>query len=425
MPPKQKQAGQKVLTTNIIYNKNNENGLKKEAAFIEASTRKLNDQLAQRVGTFRNMDPREHPVQCDVQFCIDYPSLSSLSWARVNVLIMNPKEFGEESNLHHFDFIVFRDEKTMTETVAKNLSISEKSLWISMDEAHLSAKIIAQETQEKWRELWTKIEAILPDREVKKFVPPPIDATQCPPISVVTLLYNRRKFFDIAAHNMILTDYPRSKIEWILVDDSDDVNDSPSDKVIKFQNENPDFGRIVYVPLNNKISIGAKRNLGVATACNDIILMMDDDDHYPDTSFRRRVSWLKSSWPNGVVPSCCGCTTIAMYDLVRAVSAINIPPLNLPIGSRLSEATLTFYKSFWEERNFAEVNMAEGEEWIKGREIQVMEIPPQQIIVAFNHKQNSSARKIPDGTEKGCFWGFPKEYLEFVHKIAGMEIDWQ
>lgn len=424
MPPKTKQATQKVLTTNIIYNKNNENGLKKEAAFIESCTRKLNDQLVQRIGTFRNMDPREHPIQCDVQFHIDYPSLSSLCWARVNVLIINPQDFGEESNLHHFDFIVFRDENAMTEVVAKNPSISKKSLWIPIDEAHLSAKTITSETQEKWKDLWTRIEALLPDREVKKFVPPPIEIGQCPPISVVTLLHNRRKFFDIASHNMLLTDYPRSKIEWVLVDDSDDVNDSPSDKVIKFQNENPDFGKIIYVPLGNKVSIGAKRNLGVTMANNDIILMMDDDDHYPDTSFRRRVSWLKSAWPNGVVPSCCGCAAIAMYDLVKAKSAVNIPPLNLPIGARLSEATLTFYKSFWEERKFPEVNMAEGEEWIKGREVQVMEIPPQQIIVAFNHRQNSSARKIPDSAEKGCFWGFPKEYLEFVHKIAGMEIDW-
>jgi hypothetical protein len=114
-----------------------------------------------------------------------------------------------------------------------------------------------------------------------------------------------------------------------------------------------------------------------------------------------------------------------MYDLVRAVSAVNIPPLNLSIGARLSEATLTFYKSFWEERKFPEVNIAEGKEWIKEREIQVMEIPPQQIIVAFKHKQNSSSHKIPDSADKGCFWGFPKEYLEFVHTIAGMNVDWQ
>jgi hypothetical protein len=425
MSSKTKQVLQKVLTANILFNKNNEKGLKKEAAFIEFSTRKLNDTLVQRVGTFRNMEPREHPIQCDVQFHIDYPSLSNLCWARINILIINPAEFGEEGNLHHFDFIIFRDEKTMTESIAKNPLIVEKSLWISIDEAHLSAKTISFETQQKWKELWTRIEAILPEREVKKHIPSPIEINQCPPISVITLLHNRRKFFDIAAHNMLLTDYPRSKIEWILVDDSDDMNESPSDKVIKFQNDNPDFGKIVYVPLGTKISIGAKRNLGVSMATSDIILMMDDDDHYPQTSFRRRVSWLRSSWPNGKMPSCCGCATIAMYDLVRAVSAVNIPPLKLPIGARLSEASLTFYKGFWEEQMFPEVNMAEGEEWIKGREIQVMEIPPQHIIVAFNHKQNSSTRKIPDSAEKGCFWGFPKEYLEFIHKIAGMEIDWQ
>jgi hypothetical protein len=114
-----------------------------------------------------------------------------------------------------------------------------------------------------------------------------------------------------------------------------------------------------------------------------------------------------------------------MYDLVKAVSAVNVPPHDLPIGARLSEATLTFYKLFWEEKHFPEVDMAEGEEWIRGREIITMEIPPQQIIVAFNHKQNSSSRKIPDRPDKGCFWGFPKEYLQFIHEVAGMKIEWE
>jgi hypothetical protein len=54
----------------------------------------------------------------------------------------------------------------------------------------------------------------------------------------------------------------------------------------------------------------------------------------------------------------------------------------------------------------------------------VLEIPPQQIIVAFSHGNNTSSRRIPasDGVEPSCFWGFPKEYLVFIHGLAGIKV---
>ena len=118
------------------------------------------------------------------------------------------------------------------------------------------------------------------------------------------------------------------------------------------------------------------------------------------------------------------CTTIALYDLMRGTSAVNVPPFNIPLGQRVSEATLTFRKSAWEERRFPNVSIAEGEGWITGRENQVIEIPPQQIIVAFSHSQNKSSRRIPPTDSKpACFWGFPKEYLVFIHKLVGIEVE--
>jgi len=150
--------------------------------------------------------------------------------------------------------------------------------------------------------------------------------------------------------------------------------------------------------------------------------MMDDDDHYPVTSFRRRVSWLlKHSWK----PKAVAATTIACYDLVKGISAVNAPPMQLPLGQRISEATLTFYKSWWEECKFPDaIQVGEGEGFIHGREQDVIEVPPQQIIVAFSHGKNTSSRRIPsnDEVEPGCFWGFPREYLIFVHKLAGIQI---
>jgi glycosyltransferase involved in cell wall biosynthesis len=186
----------------------------------------------------------------------------------------------------------------------------------------------------------------------------------------------------------------------------------------------PDI-KIKYIPLAEKTTIGQKRNIGIENAVNDIILFMDDDDHYPETSFRRRVAWLTRGVHRGLTTSkCIGTTTIALYALQRGISAVNVPPFELPLGQRSSEATLTFYKSFWEEKKFEGVNVAEGEKWLEGRERDFLEIPPQQIIVAFSHSQNTSSRRIPESqSPPGCAWGFPEEYLRFIHRTQGVEIE--
>lgn len=252
-------------------------------------------------------------------------------------------------------------------------------------------------------------------------LPPVLSPSECPRISVVTLMYNRRRFFDLACHNMLQTDYPIDKIEWILVEDSDDPMEDASDLITAEANKSNSL-LIHYIPLQKKTPVATKRNIGVEKASNDIILMMDDDDHYPVTSFRRRVSWLlKHPWN----PKAVAATTIACYDLVKGISAVNAPPMQLPLGQRISEATLAFYKGWWEERNFPNaIQVGEGEGFIHGREEDVLELPPQQMIVAFSHGKNTSSRRIPsnDEVEPGCFWGFPREYLMFVHKLAGIQI---
>lgn len=253
----------------------------------------------------------------------------------------------------------------------------------------------------------------------KKFARPPILLPEnCPPISIVTLLYGRKQFFDLACHNIMISDYPKDKIEWILVDDSEEKD---SEKILKVAAA-ADPLKMVYVELGKKTPISEKRNIGVSKATNQIILMMDDDDHYPETSFRRRVAWLTlHPW----TPQAVGCTTLACYDLVAAISSVNVPPFDIPLGQRISEATLTFYKSWWEERSFAtDIQIGEGEGFIRGRESQFLELPPQQIIVAFSHGQNTSSRRVPKEADvkPGCFWGFPREFLIFLHGLAGIKV---
>ena len=252
-------------------------------------------------------------------------------------------------------------------------------------------------------------------------MPPKLDLADCPHISVVTLIYNRKKFFDLACHSMMITDYPKDKIEWIIVDDSDDPAEQNSDRIVQVGEAAAPM-KFVYVPLKSKTAVSEKRNIGVKSASNDIILYMDDDDHYPETSFRRRVAWLTlHPWrPRGVAA-----TTIACYDLVKGISAVNVPPMDIPLSQRVSEATLTFHRSFWEDKGFpAGVVVGEGEGFLQGRDTDCLEIPPQQIIVAFSHGKNASSRRVPSDADvtPGCFWGFPKEFLVFVHGLAGITL---
>lgn len=253
-----------------------------------------------------------------------------------------------------------------------------------------------------------------------KHMPPILNGIDCPPISVITLVHGRPQFLDLAFHNLMLSDYPRKQIEWVVVDDSP-ANESGSDKIQKFE-ETFFPGKVTYVPLPKKVSIGKKRNIAVKKASADVFLMMDDDDHYPQTSFRRRVAWLAHQGLNKA--SCAVCTTIALYDLQTGVSAVNVPPFDLSLAQRCSEATLTFTRDFWLAKHFPDVSVSEGEGFLEGRESDIVEMPPQQIIIAFTHGNNTTSRRIP-GVEagKGCFWQFPRPYLEFVHGLAGVKVE--
>lgn len=272
----------------------------------------------------------------------------------------------------------------------------------------------------------TLVAQVLARRPTKGVVhcPPLLHQEDCPPITVVTPTYNRKQLIEIAFHNLLSTDYPKNRIEWIVIEDNEKTPHLAGEKIMDFQLQVPEI-RLKYIPIEGRMSIGEKRNCAIREASHDIILFMDDDDHYPPTSFRRRVAWLTKGVKRGEsTQTIACCTTLALYDLKNGTSAVNVPPFDIPLAQRVSEATLTFHKSAWAERPFPHVSIAEGEGWLEGRENQVMEIPPQQIIVAFTHGANQSSRRIPPSDQApSCFWGFPKEYLIFIHGLVGVHVE--
>ena len=222
--------------------------------------------------------------------------------------------------------------------------------------------------------VYERIEPVLRFSTKPMLGTPVLAIKDCPPITVITPAYNRKELIDIALHNMLSTDYPKDKMEWIVVEDNEHKDQMATDKIINFQVNHPTIS-IKYIPIEGRVTIGEKRNYGVKHATHNIILFMDDDDHCPITAFRRRVAWLLHSDRDIVC-----CTTLPLYDLKTGTSAVSIPPFELPLSQRVSEATLTFTKDMWVERPFPDVSLAEGESWIQGREAKVVEIPPLLLL---------------------------------------------
>ena len=273
-----------------------------------------------------------------------------------------------------------------------------------------------KEFRHDWRSLITAM-ANRAHRTAPSVLPPkPLVIGELPHVAIITLTRNRPRWFANMARNILLCDYPTDKLTWIVADDGDSTGGRVDEAIIKFQSNNPRI-QVKYLSIVKPMAIGAKRNKACDAAPPEtsIFIMMDDDDHYPAGSVAGRVAWLRAT---GV--ECVYCSTLPMYDCTRYISAVNVPPLDLSPAERVSEATLAFTRKFYEERKFpAAVNIAEGEGFIVGRIEQVVEIPPEGIIVSFIHGKNSSSRRI-SAEPNGCHYGFSDEFFTYISELGAV-----
>jgi glycosyltransferase involved in cell wall biosynthesis len=226
-----------------------------------------------------------------------------------------------------------------------------------------------------------------------------------PNVSIVCVTRDRRMFMPILKYSYMIQSYPEEKLELIVVDDGDDPIE---DTLIGVPN-------VVYVKLDDKKTIGEKRNIGVSKAMYDVIAFMDDDDIYPNNSILERTAMMLKFNSK----ECAFCTVLPCYDICKYSSFMNAPPLQLAMAERVSEATLIFTRKFWEERNFGNTQIAEGYAFIRGREHMCRELSPQEVIVSLTHSNNTSSRKIPEFKEpNGCHFGFNEKLFEMVSEIG-------
>ena len=226
-----------------------------------------------------------------------------------------------------------------------------------------------------------------------------------PPVSIITITRDRRSFIPLAKYSFLAQTYPEHLLEWVIVDDGKD----PIKNLIS------DLPNVTYILLDEPLTIGAKRNLAISKAKHDILVMMDDDDVYPNNSVLARVAHMLAEPKK----DCLFSTILPCYEIHETKSFMNVPPITLDMSKRVSEATLCFTRQFWQERGFPDQQIAEGDAFIHGREQMCREFSPQDVIVSLSHKKTTSSRKPPAGMEvNGSHYGFSDELFTLISEIA-------
>ena len=234
-----------------------------------------------------------------------------------------------------------------------------------------------------------------------------IEPNNLPKVSIITPTYNRTKLFPLAINNFNNFDYPKDKLEWIIVDDSTDEetieNILPIDKRIRYL-------RIEDENIKRPLTIAHKRNIGVQKSTGTIIIHMDDDDYYPPHSVISRVKVLKQYESQGI--QCVGCSLIGNYNILTDNSSISS---DSPIS--LSEASMGYTRQFWNERPFNSSDLrGEHKFFTEGRLEKIMDLPYSFIIIALNHNKNftQSMRKSKNQNELNYFDTWDEETQMFM-----------
>jgi len=230
-----------------------------------------------------------------------------------------------------------------------------------------------------------------------------IEDKDLPFISILTPTKNRSRFFKLAIHCFNNFQYPREKIEWIIVDDSDDGKNLydilPKDK------------RIKYYKINTKrqLNVSMKRNLCVKYASHNILVNMDDDDYYLPHSLISRVKVLMT-YPNINIV---GCGHYCCYNVHKKEFFL------VGANYELSEASMAFRKKYWEDTKFNnKISRGEGIFFVRNRKEQAYKIPYDFIFFAMNHHKNLTGNLRKSNTQRRVnYHALPEDILEILNHI--------
>jgi glycosyltransferase involved in cell wall biosynthesis len=196
-----------------------------------------------------------------------------------------------------------------------------------------------------------------------------------PFVSICTPTFNRRPFVEMMIKCFDSQDYPKNKMEWIIIDDGTDsiedmVKSHPSVKYFKY---------------DEKMTLGKKRNIMHKKSCGDIIVYMDDDDFYPPDRVSHAVERLMES-PTAL---CAGSSEMYIYfkDSKETCKMVQFGPYG---DKHATAGTFAFKRKLLKDTQYnEEACLAEEREFLKNYTVPFVQLDPLKTILVFSHSHNT------------------------------------
>jgi glycosyltransferase involved in cell wall biosynthesis len=201
-----------------------------------------------------------------------------------------------------------------------------------------------------------------------------------PFVSVCTPTFNRRPFVEMMIKCFDSQDYPKNKMEWIIIDDGSD----PIEDMVK------SHPNVKYFKYDEKITLGKKRNIMHKKSCGDIIVYMDDDDYYPPDRVSHAVERLTGS-PTAL---CAGSSEMYIYfkDNEDNCKMVQFGPYG---PNHATAGTFAFKRKLLKETQYNEdACLAEECEFLKNYTIPFVQLDPLKAILVFSHSHNTFDKRV-------------------------------
>ena len=224
--------------------------------------------------------------------------------------------------------------------------------------------------------------------------------TTKPFVSVCTPTFNRRPFIEMMFQCFRNQTYPKERMEWIIIDDGTDKIED----LIKTS----DIPQIKYIRVQEKMVLGAKRNLMHTKAKGDMLVYMDDDDYYPPERVEHAVDILLSN-PQAL---CAGSSEIYIY-----YKHINQMYQSGPFGpTHATAGTFAFRKELLEHTSYDETaSLAEERSFLKEYTIPFVQLDPMKTILVFSHNHNTFDKKnMLESKHPQYFTESPRSVQDFI-----------
>lgn len=221
-----------------------------------------------------------------------------------------------------------------------------------------------------------------------------------PFVSICTPTFNRRPFIENMFQCFRNQEYPKDRMEWIIVDDG---TDKINDLIAK-----ANIPQIKYFAIDTKMALGAKRNLMHKHTKGSIIVYMDDDDYYPPNRVSHAVEKLESNKQ----ALCAGSSEIYIYfkTLNRMVQCGPYGPNHATAG------TFAFRRELLDQTKYEDhAALAEERAFLKDYTIPFVQLDPMKSILVFSHEHNTfDKRKMLDNPHPDFLKDSTKTVNDFI-----------